>query len=169
MALNTLNYSEQSKAFMSFLSSKPKWYIDFKDRYYSFDDTNTLRLHNSNTEYNNLDGTIKRSYIKPIVNQDYQQTKTFDNVFYPADFTGNDNFTSIFFNTDHQNSNIVNRSDIDKRESTNKFYIPRKEGDELFADRMKGKYIIGNYTFLSNDGNMFILPLLETTYRYSMI
>ncbi len=154
---------------MSFMSSKPKWYLDFKDRYYSFDNLNTLRLHNSNTEYNNLDGSIARSLIKPIVNDDYSFTKTFDNISYSADLVDTDNFTQVHFKTDHQVSKFVLKSDIDKRESTYKFYIPRNDEDELFSDRMKGKYLIGNFMFTSDNGNMFVLPMLETTYRYSMI
>lgn len=169
MSLNTLNYSERNGAFMSFISYTPKWYLDFKDRYYSFDSSNKLRLHNSNTEYNNLDGTIKRSVINPVVNNDYQMTKVFDNVFFSANFKDSDNFSSIKFNTDHQESSIVSKANIDNRESTYKFYIPRKNSTELFQDRMKGKYIIGNYIFISENGNPFTLPLLETTYRYSMI
>jgi hypothetical protein len=175
----TVNYSEATQAFMSFLSSKPKWYLDFKYRYYSLDNINTLRLHNSNSRYNVLSTTpttignvttpetADKSKIKLIVNGQYEQTKVFDNVNYTGDFILPDNLSNINFSTKTQQSNIVDY--IERREDTYKFAIPRA-GTENFADRMRGKYLVSNYEFSDpTNANKFNLPFIKTTYRYSMI
>jgi len=67
MGLNTIIYSEGSQAFMSFSSVRPKWHLDFGDRYYSFDENDRLYLHNSNSIYNQLNVTVVDSVGSPIV------------------------------------------------------------------------------------------------------
>lgn len=164
----TLNYSEQAQAFMSFLSSRPKWYLDFSGKYYSFDENGVLRLHNSNSEYNLLSTTTPdKSIIKFIVNGNFDSTKTFDNVNYTADFSGALNFSNIVFKTKEQASATVD--DIARREDTYKFAIPRRAGEERFSDRMRGKYLISKYEFNDEDGSKFTIPYIKTTYRRSMI
>jgi len=181
--LSTLNYSEMTQAFMSFVSSKPKWYFDFGNRYYSFDTVGDLLLHNSNNMHNKMAKTTypDRSFIRILVNDTYAVTKVFDNVA----FTG-DNISLMVnshkFYTTSQESSIIDSLLIDKREDTYKFAIPRnirsgtfigsKENEipaGRFADRMRGKYLVADYSFQNNGGKMFTLPFIETTYRYSMI
>ena len=48
----------------------------------------------SEAESNNLE-----AYISFVVNQNYPISKTFDNVEYGGDFTGNTNFSEIYFET----------------------------------------------------------------------
>jgi len=168
--MNTLNYSEINKAFMSFLSSNPKWYLNFKGGYYYFDESNTLFRANNGSKYNALKSeTPDRSLIKTVTNKDYVSTKVFDNVKYFAEFSGSDNFDNIEFYTSTQTGNAISKNDIDKREDTYKFAIPRRVGTDQFADRLKGKFLISVYKFQSSDGNMFSVPFIETTYRYSNI
>jgi hypothetical protein len=166
----TLNYSEITQAFMSFMTSRPKWYLDFGGKYYSIDANNVLRLHNSNSKYNvlsTIDDKADVSKIKIIVNDNYETTKTFDNVSYSADFASQNNLSNITFKTNTQNSLTV--QSIDRREDTYKFAIPRNSSLNKFADRMRGKYLVSNYEFNDLNGSKFTLPYIKTTYRYSMI
>lgn len=173
--LNTLNYSEAIEAFSSFISSEPKWYIDLKGSYYSFDEDGKCFLHNVENDYNRMKDTIvpDRSLIRLLVNDDYEVTKTFDNVSYSADFSPNENIVPLQFKTRLHTTDKVDF--IDSREDTYKFSIPRDSSETslgervLFPARLRGKYMVCDYVFKSSDGNRFRLPYIETTYRYSMI
>lgn len=179
----TINYSETLQAFMSFMTSKPKWYLDFGDKYFSIDGNNKLRLHNSNSSYNVLSSEKTKksevsaefyypadeSQLKIAVNQDYEATKVFDNVFYTGVFNDNTNLDNIVFETQTQTSSIVDNTSIERREDTYRFSIPRSGESELFGDRMRGKYMYSTYKFLDLDGAKFTLPYIKTTYRYSNI
>ena len=120
----------------------------------------------------------KVSYVKFIVNQNYTQTKTFDNVEYGGDFSEDTNFNEIYFETKRQTSYTTTDSDIDYREDTYKFCIPRNnielnEAEQLvnksYKDRMKGKYLVCHYKYDCNGGNTFKVPYISTAYRNSMI
>ena len=52
---------------------KRKWYLNFGDRYYSFDEDNKLYLHNSGV-------VTDSSLVRYVVNDGYQITKVFDNI-----------------------------------------------------------------------------------------
>lgn len=160
--LNTLNYSEQGQVFWSFTSSKPKWYLDFGDKYYSFDEDNNLYLHNS--------GDIKdSSLIRYIVNDNFSATKVFDNIEYTSEFDANTNFSTFNFKTNTMTSKSLVSSDIDKREDTYKAAIPRESGSDMFSGRIKGKYLSTELVYNPIDGSKFNLPYVKTTYRQSMI
>ena len=69
-------------------------------------------------------------------------------------------------------------ADIDYREDTYKFAIPRNSlklneveqlANKSYKDRMKGKYLICSYKYDCNGGNEFKVPYISTAYRYSMI
>jgi hypothetical protein len=177
--LNTINYSEPLKAYMSFISSKPKWYLDFSNKYYSFDENNVLWKHNSNdAAYNELSITpsttgditthfYDNSFISYIVNGEYVQTKTFDNVSFSGDNVES-TILDINFDTKTQSSNKVKWENITKREDTYKFAIPRDEAEIMFSSRMRGKFLKSNFLFTTN-GTQFTIPYIETTYRHSMI
>jgi uncharacterized protein (TIGR02145 family) len=62
MGLNTISYSETAQAFSSFLSSNPKWYMKFSDRYYSFDENNIMYQHNNNGDANSINLTLTYNY-----------------------------------------------------------------------------------------------------------
>lgn len=173
--LNTLNYSEAIDAFSSFLSCTPKWYIPINGGFYSFNSDNKCFLHNSGDAYNYLDmsGEERRSVIRLLVNDDYETTKTFDNVSYSGDFEDGENLIPFKFKTRLHTTNQVD--DVYNREDTYKFSIPRDSSETslgervLFPARLRGKYMVCDYVFKSSDGNRFRLPYIETTYRYSMI
>jgi hypothetical protein len=160
--LNTLNYSEQVQSFWSFTSSKPKWYLNFGNSYYSFDEDNKLYKHNSGVITDN-------SIVKYIVNDAYQATKSFDNIEYSPDFENSINFNKIDFKTNTMTSKSLMSSDIDKREDTYKAAIPREVGVDKFAGRMKGKYLISELLYIPVNGSRFNLPYIKTSYRQSMI
>jgi len=175
--LNTLNYSEMTQAYMSFVSTQPKWYLNFKDKYYLIDSDNNLWLSNSSdASYNELhikpitvDGqvvhTIDRSFIRTVENSSYSQTKTYDMVLFSGTNIETTNMSYNFY-TLGQSSNQLNHSDIKLKEDTYFFQIPREATGDTFSPRMRGKYLITDIEILSN-GTKFTLPYIETTYRYS--
>ena len=173
----TLAFNEQLGAFTSFYNYNPDYYAEFSDKLYLF---KSLKLFKYNGgEQTNLDSDkAKVSEIEFVVNAEYPQTKTFDNVEYSGDFTTNTNFDLILFTTKRQTSETLTSEDIDYREDTYKFAIPRNalklnEVEQLanksYKDRMKGKYLICNYKYDCNNGNEFKVPYISTAYRYSMI
>lgn len=174
---NTLAFNEQLGVFTSFYNYNPDNYAEFSDKLYLF---KSLKLFKYNGgEKQNLDtNDAKVSEMVFVVNKDYPQTKTFDNVEYSGDFTRNTNFDLIVFDTKRQTSETLTSTDIDYREDTYKFAIPRNalklnEVEQLanksYKDRMKGKYLLCNYKYDCNEGNTFKVPYISTAYRYSMI
>ena len=106
--------------------------------------------YNSGNELDLFTGKDKISYVKFIVNESYPQTKTFDNVEYGGDFTYKTNFDNIYFETKRQTSYTLTQDDIDYREDTYKFCIPRNsielnEAEQLvnksYKGRMKGSFL----------------------------
>lgn len=168
--LHTLNYSEMTQVYMSFISAEPKWYLDFKSKYYSFDSNNDLWKHNIDDGTSNRlnSDTYNSSRIRFLVNEDYQQTKVFDNVTYTGDNVNLMN-PSYIFRTTNQTSTTVDSYSIINREGTFRFAIPRQTGTDKFASRIKGKYLMCDYTFTNASGFSFTLPFVETTFRYSAI
>ena len=173
----TLAFNEQLGVFTSFYNYNPDYYAEFSDKLYLF---KSLKLFKYNGgEQANLDSDkTKVSEIEFVVNAEYPQTKTFDNVEYGGDFTTDTNFDLILFTTKRQTSETLTSEDIDYREDTYKFAIPRNalklnEVEQLanksYKDRMKGKYLICNYKYDCNGGNEFKVPYISTAYRYSMI
>ena len=63
------------------------------------------------------------------------------------------------------------------REDTYIFAINREKNNNAinnkynnsFLGRMKGKYLICNYSFDCTQGKSFRIPSIRTTYRYSLI
>ena len=173
----TLAFNEQLGVFTSFYNYNPDYYAEFSDKLYLF---KSLKLFKYNGgEQADLDSDkAKVSEIEFVVNKDYPQTKTFDNVEYGGDFTTDTNFDLILFTTKRQTSETLTSEDIDYREDTYKFAIPRNSlklneveqlANKSYKDRMKGKYLICNYKYDCNGGNKFKVPYISTAYRYSMI
>lgn len=174
---NTLVFSEQIGAFTSFNTYHPDWYFEFSDNLYTFKGL-TLYKYNSGVEKDLYDEDAKVTTLRFVVNKDYTQTKTFDNVQYGADVTWGTNLDDIKFETKRQTSFITKSNQIDYREDTYKFVIPRsdREFNEIqelvnksYRDRMKGKYLISTYHYDNNNGKQFKLPYINTYYRYSFI
>lgn len=171
----TLIYNELLTAFSSFYTISPTNYISFTDKLYIFNENNLYKYNSGDDKplHNH-----KISYIQFVVNDGYPQTKTFDNVEFDGKFTDNKSFSEIYFETKRQISDKLTNTQIDYREDTYKFAIPRNSivlnaAEQLlnksFKDRMKGKYLVCNYKYDCKDGNTFKVPYISTAYRYSMI
>ena len=174
---NTLVFNEQINAFTSFYNYSPDYYAEFSDKLYTFKNLKLFKYNSGDT--NNLyDDKSKEAYISFVVNQNYPISKTFDNVEYSGDFTDDTNFSEIYFETKRQTSYTLDNEDIDYREDTYKFCIPRNsielnDAENLvnksYKDRMKGKYLICHYKYDCNNGNTFKVPYISTAYRQSFI
>lgn len=171
-----LVFSEALGAFMCFLTYNSDWFIDLKDYYYSVKD-NKLFKHNSSNLINLFFNGQEDSKITYVINDNYAQTKVFDNIEYYAEFN-NPNNLSFYFQTTTQDSSIIEPTDIDLREDTYKFAIPRSKITTtnystiapVYNDRMRGKYLISYLTFKPNNGDtIFKLPYIKTSYRISNI
>lgn len=124
------------------------------------------------------------SYIRFVVNKDMAQTKVFDNQWMYADLIDPTNqdqtkiLKNIYFTTKTQETEPINWENIDHREDNYRFPIGREKQNDpyqqeqtnmSYAGRMRGKYLICNYTFDCNNNKEFKLPYVKTTYRYSML
>lgn len=174
---NTLVFNERIDAFTSFYNYSPDYYAEFSDKLYTFKNLKLFKYNSGDT--NNLyDDKSKEAYISFVVNQNYPISKTFDNVEYSGDFTDDTNFSEIYFETKRQTSYTLDNEDIDYREDTYKFCIPRNNielndaenlANKSYRDRMKGKYLICHYKYDCNNGNTFKVPYISTAYRQSFI
>ena len=159
--MNTLNYSEQINAFQSLIDISPKLYIEFSDKLFSVNNDGSVhRLSKPNsTQYKDM-------FLRLVVNDDFQNTKVFDNVEMSSTTDNSIRINSAKFYTSNQTSNETLASNIDIRENTHKLSIPRASGD----DRMRDKYLICDYEIKGGtDGAAFALPYIKTRYRYSKI
>ena len=173
----TLVFNEQLGAFTSFYTYNPDYYAEFSNNLFIFKNLKLFK-YNGGEETNLDDAKAKISSIQFVVNADYPQTKTFDNVEYSGDFTHGTNFGNIYFETKRQTSYTLTQDNIDYREDTYKFCIPRNSlqlneveqlANKSYKDRMKGKYLVCHYKYDCNDGNTFKVPYISTAYRHSMI
>lgn len=186
-----LIYNEQLQAFTSFYTHNPNWFFPFSDKLVTIKDNNMYYLHNI-YEINSELKTERVAKIQFVVNKDISNTKVFDNVVFSADFMKRDDMqritdstlelpevvNSIVFKTKTQETNPIDINSIDLREDNYRFAIPReKASDEAlqqlssqsYLGRMRGKYLICDYTFDCNNNREFKLPYIKTTYRYSML
>ena len=173
----TLVFNEQLGAFTSFYTYNPDYYAEFSNNLFIFKNLKLFK-YNGGEGTNLDDAKAKISSIQFVVNADYPQTKTFDNVEYSGDFTHGTNFGNIYFETKRQTSYTLTQDNIDYREDTYKFCIPRNSlqlneveqlANKSYKDRMKGKYLVCHYKYDCNDGNTFKVPYISTAYRHSMI
>lgn len=187
----SLIYNEQLQAFTSFYTHNPNWFFPFSDKLVTIKNNNMYYLHNI---YEVTDDNQPReeriSKIEFVVNKDISNTKVFDNVVFTAELQGRDDAFSendytpdpiikdIIFKTKTQETNALTINDIDLREDNYRFAIPREkvvDGDlhqlasQSYLGRMRGKYLICDYTFDCNNNREFKLPYIKTTYRYSML
>ena len=76
------------------------------------------------------------------------------------------------FSTKHEASGNYQNIIFDYREDTYRFPIPRGQNtqNELsYPARLRGKYLMCDYTLNSDDSHTFNIPYISTTYRYSLI
>lgn len=93
-------------------------------------------------------------------------TKVFDNVSFDADLSDNTVIGDIIFKTKTQQTKPVNYNNIDVREDTYRLPIGREYDG---VGRMRGKYLICDYTFNCEKENDLKIPYIKTTYRYSRL
>lgn len=178
----TLIFSEQIGQFTSFYTFDPEVALTFSDKTVLMKDNKYYALNS--IDIDGLDSTSKISKVVFAVNQDGSATKTFDNVYFSGEF--NDPSVSselesvnnillkqdIKFKTKSQQAIQMSPS-IDYREDTYRLAIGREidtnPSNQSYAGRMKGKYLICEYTFDCNDNRTFKLPYINTTYRYSLV
>lgn len=179
----SLIFNEQLNVFTSFYTHNPNWFFPFSTRLVTIKDNNCYFLHNMYQ----VDSKVKEervSYIRFVVNKDISQTKVFDNQWFAAEFVdaGDETkptlITDIHFETRTQETEPIDWQTIECREDNYRFAISREKQNNpdiqeqtnmSYAGRMRGKYLICNYTFDCNDNREFKLPYVKTTYRYSML
>lgn len=191
----SLVFNEQLQEFTCFYTIDPEWMLMFSNRFYSISG-NQVYLHNTTDNlseqtypsYTLDDGSyadINLSKIQFIVNKDYEYTKTFDNVFFNGDLiipeseqvTDFNVVKNVYFKTRTQENDPIDQSNMSTREDTYIFAINREKNNNAinnkynnsFLGRMKGKYLICNYSFDCTQGKSFRIPSIRTTYRYSLI
>lgn len=180
----SLIYNEQLQSFTSFYTHNPNWFFPFSDKLITIKDNNMYYLHNI-FEVDDSDQPREEriSKVEFVVNKDISNTKVFDNVVFSAELENRDGFDSpmikdIIFKTKTQETNVLTINDIDLREDNYRFAIPREKASgsatqqltsQSYLGRMRGKYLICDYTFDCNNNREFKLPYIKTTYRYSML
>lgn len=166
-----LVYNEYTQRFTSFYTFNPSTYIKFSDKLLYIQ--NNKILENADFPLNTM-----QSKIQYVVNKDPLLTKTFDNVFFSGKFEDiNEMLVTAKFSTKNQIGTIEHdyledKYAIDYREDTYRFAIGREltHDDELsLPGRLKGKYLICDYTINCNNQHNFNLPNINTTYRYSLV
>lgn len=174
----SLIFNEQLGRFTSFYTFNPDWNLSFSDKNVVIKDNIFYVINSLDTD--GLGNVDKTSKIKFVVNKDIMYTKTFDNIsiFGQMNNANGANVTNglveqILFNTKHQTA-TANNPTFDYREDTYRLPIPRQDTNNedtslSYPARIKGKYLTCEYHFNSGDENTFRIPLITTTYRYSLI
>ena len=173
----SLIFNEQVNAFSGFYTHSPQFVLTFSDYTATIKNSSIYYIHNI-YNLNNSNVEDKTCKLELIINQNYQQTKVYDNVFFDADFTDLKQVKSITFKTKTQQTDQIDYSVIDNREDTYRFFIPREHLDDAetqtkesmsYAARMRGKYLICDYTFDCNGEKQIEIPFIKTTYRDSLV
>lgn len=176
----TLAFNEQIDAFSSFYSID---YIDgcnvngklylLKDNstvdtngydIIKYTDVKTVNGTDVSTVNDFVDNLVHNSSITYVVNDDNDAVKIFDNV----EFNGLYPFTStaISYKTDGKQSYTIDSSDIENRELTYKYAIPRIVSGEDIPDRVRGHVTECTFT-ITPSGKLFRIPYFKTRYRTS--
>ena len=180
----SLIYNEQLQSFTSFYTHNPNWFFPFSDKLITIKDNNMYYLHNIfEVDDSDQPREERTSKVEFVVNKDISNTKVFDNVVFSAELENRDGFDSpmikdVIFKTKTQETNALTINDIDLREDNYRFAIPREKASgnatqqltsQSYLGRMRGNYLICDYTFDCNNNREFKLPYIKTTYRYSML
>ena len=177
-----LIYNERLNVFTSVYTHNPNWFFPFSDKLITIKDNNMYYLHNI-YDVNSEDVEERISKVQFVVNKESTLTKVFDNVTFNAQLIDNNNATpnivkDVIFKTKTQETDPIDFNNIEVREDNYRFPISREkvENKELsqlasqsYLGRMRGKYLICDYTFDCNNNREFKLPYVKTTYRYSML
>lgn len=178
-----LIYNENLQVFTSFYTHNPNWFFPFSTKLITVKDNNCYYLHNM-YDMDLIEKEERVSYVRFVVNDNVTQTKTFDNQWFTAeleDIEHSNNphiIKNVFFETRTQETEPIDYTNIEHREDNYRFAIGREKQNDpahqeqtnaSYAGRMRGKYLICNYTFDCNNNREFKLPYIKTTYRYSML
>lgn len=182
---NSLIYNEQSDCFTSFYSHIPDCGLRFYDRLITIRGTNFYKNDSFGEEADVEDLIAKVTFA---VNPNPEYTKVFDNQWLSGNIEDPNNsspqvITSVKCYTKTQDSFEINYNNIECREDTYRFPIPRQDRGDLgssdeseqdilnrsFSPRMRGKYMLCEYTFDCNDDKKIEIPLIKTTFRQSML
>lgn len=175
----TIAFNEQIDGFSSFYSIDYISGNNVNGKLYLFKDSTVTDLSYSIIEYSDtkvvdnktvnninefLDGKKHDSSITYVVNEGYDQTKIFDNV----EFNGLYPFThtEIQYDVDGKKTYTLDSSDIQNRELTYKYAIPRIVSGEDIPDRVRGKATTCTFT-ITPDGKLFRIPYFKTKFRTS--
>ena len=172
-----LIFNEQCNFFTSFYTHNIDFVLPFSDHIATIKDNNIYYIHNT---YNLINSNVEDKICKLqlIINDNYIQTKVYDNVFFDAQLDDLKQITSIVFTTKTQYTDAIDYQVIDNREDTYRFFIPREHLDDAetqtkesmsYAARMRGKYLICDYTFNCNEERQIEIPFIKTTYRDSLV
>lgn len=164
-------FNEQLSAFTSFNTHYFDYALMFGDKIVTILNDRFYE-HNEEVDNNKVTEPLI-SKLNFVVNDNFVYTKVYDNVMFYADFEGNvNNITNILFKTKNQTSLKLTAKDVECREDTYRFAIPRedaKDNNMSYIGRMRGKYLEEQYTFDCNDNKTFKIPYIKTTYRQSML
>lgn len=172
---SNLVYNENLGVFTSFYTYSPKFALQFSDKLVTILG-DRFYLHNQG--YTNLGYSQELlAKVQFVVNDNVLYTKVYDNQWFSADFIEDIKvIKEINSSTKHQKSETIRSNNIDYREDTYRFAIPREQqtdnyvaNNKSYAGRMRGKYLICDYTFDCSGDKKFRLPYVKTTYRYSML
>lgn len=169
-----LIFNEQIGRFTSLYTLSPQWSNPYPTGVLCIKD-NHYYVINPDNHYEQLEDDSK---LQIVINKDVAFTKTFDNIRIDGNLRDRANndvtqgvISNIDFNTKNQTA-TSNSPVFDYREDTYRLPIPRQHitQDPLsFPARLRGKYLICDYTFNNTDGKSFYIPYIATTYRYSLI
>lgn len=202
----SLIYSEQSQYFTNFNTHVPEQTLQFADRTITIKDNLLHLISGDELDIANLQTVEQISKVVFAINSDSLYTKVYDNVevhgyiLNGEDIVINTNDIMAKFATKSQTSMVVNSTDIDYREDSYRFYIPRQyqgtmlnadeylinttlydssvlttnetydqEDTTTFAPRMRGKYMVCEYTLNTISGMTFAIPYITTFYRISSL
>lgn len=173
----SLIFNEQLDIFSSYYTFTPDYNIRFSDYVSYIYNNNIYYIHNIyNIDNNEIEDKLCK--LQFVVNSNYQQTKVYDNVFFDGQFSDLSSIKEIKFNTKTQYTDSINYEVIDNREDTYRFFIPREHLNDAetqtkesmsYAARMRGKYLICDYTFDCNEERQIEIPFIKTTYRDSLV
>ena len=157
----SLVFNEQLNVFTSFYNYPAEFVAQLTDKLVTFDAEGNLYEHSVDENYENFD-----SRITYVINKLYPETKVFDNVWFDAALSKEEVLKQVVFKTKTQETNPIDYTNIENREDTYRFPINR---DKHGVARMRGKYLICDYTFdCKNDGD-FKIPYIKTTFRTSRV
>ena len=177
-----LIYNENLQMFTSFYTHNPNWFFPFSTKLITVKDNNCYYLHNM-YDMDLVEKEERVSSVQFVVNDNVTLTKVYDNQWFTAELEDveNDNpniVKNVYFETRNQKTEPIDYTQIEHREDNYRFAIGREKQNDpthqeqtnaSYAGRMKGKYLICNYTFDCNNNREFKLPYVKTTYRYSML